>query len=89
MGKVELMAPAGSWEALHAAIKAGADSIYFGLGNLNMRSHSGHNFSFDDLPEMVSICQENQVRSYVTLNAIIYDEDMPGMQEGGKGSQTS
>ncbi len=81
MDKIELMAPAGSWEALHAAIRAGADSVYFGLGALNMRSHSGHNFTFEDLPEIVQICQKSGVKSYVTLNTVIYDDDMAWLEE--------
>lgn len=81
MKQVELMAPAGSWEALRAAIKAGADAVYFGMGSLNMRAHSGHNFSLDDLPEIVGVCLEAGVRSYVTLNAVIYDDDMAWMRE--------
>ena len=81
MERVEVMAPAGSWEALHAAIRAGADSVYFGMGALNMRSHSGHNFTLEDLPKIAQACKERGVRSYVTLNAIIYDDDMQWMQE--------
>ena len=81
MEKVEVMAPAGSWEALQSAINAGADSVYFGMGALNMRTHSGHNFTLDDLPKIVQLCQDRGVKSYVTLNAIIYDDDMQWMQE--------
>lgn len=81
MQRIEVMAPAGSWEALHAAINAGADSVYFGMGALNMRTHSGHNFTLEDLPEIVSVCQDRGVKSYVTLNAIIYDEDIQWMKE--------
>ena len=81
MTQVELMAPAGSWEALHAALNAGADAVYFGMGSLNMRAHSGHNFSLEDLPKIVRACKEKSVRSYVTLNSIIYDDDMQEMQE--------
>ena len=81
MDKIELLAPAGSWEALHAAINAGADAVYFGLGALNMRSHSGHNFTFEDLPEIVQVCQKSNVKSYVTLNTVIYDDDITWMEE--------
>lgn len=81
MERVEVMAPAGSWEALHAAIGAGADSVYFGLGSLNMRAHTGHNFSVDDLGKIVEVCRSRGVLSYVTLNSIIYDDDMARMQE--------
>ncbi len=77
---VEIMAPVGSWESLQAAIQAKADSIYFGMDALNMRSHSAHNFTLDELPEIIRICKENQVKAYVTLNTIIYDEDLPVMR---------
>ena len=73
--RIEIMAPAGSYEALMAAVKAGATSIYFGVGNLNMRSKSA-NFELDDLAEVAGICSENNVRSYLTLNTILYDEDL-------------
>ncbi|MCK5130802.1 MAG: U32 family peptidase [Candidatus Sabulitectum sp.] len=72
---VEIMAPAGSYESLMAAINAGATSIYFGIGNLNMRSKSA-NFEFDDLVTVAGICEERKVRSYLTLNTIMYDEDL-------------
>jgi len=74
--KIELMAPAGSWEALQAAIDNGADSIYFGVEQLNMRAMSSINFELDDLPEIVSRCEQNGVRSYLTLNTIVYDHDL-------------
>ena len=77
----EIMAPVGSRESLAAAINAGADSIYFGIGKLNMRSHSANAFTIDDLKEIAAICHENGVRSYLTVNTIIYDEDMPTMRE--------
>ena len=63
-GSIEIMAPAGSWESLWAAIKAGADSVYFGIEKLNMRSKSSSNFTTDDLREIVRICNENGVKSY-------------------------
>jgi U32 family peptidase len=72
---VEIMAPAGSFETLQSAIKAGAQSVYFGVGKLNMRSHSA-NFTNEDLEEVVNICKENNVRSYLALNTILYDEDL-------------
>lgn len=78
---IEIMAPAGSWESLHAAIQAGADSIYFGIGKLNMRSNSSSNFSTDDLRKIVAICNENKVKSYLTVNTIIYDNDIETMKE--------
>lgn len=73
--KIEIMAPAGSYESLMAAMNAGATSIYFGVGNLNMRSMSA-NFELDDLVKVAGICSENNVRSYLTLNTIMYDEDL-------------
>ena len=74
--KVELMAPAGSFEALMAAINAGADSVYFGIEQLNMRARSSINFTLEDLEEIASICNKNGVRTYITLNTIIYDHDL-------------
>ena len=75
------MAPAGNFECLRAAIEGGADSVYFGVGNLNMRSHSANNFSPDDLPEVVGICHGNGVKAYLTLNIVLYDEDLGPMRE--------
>jgi putative protease len=74
--KMELMAPAGSWEALQAAIDNGADSIYFGVEQLNMRAVSSINFELDELKDIVKKCEENGVRSYLTLNTIVYDHDL-------------
>ncbi len=74
--KIELMAPAGSWEALQTAIDNGADSVYFGVEQLNMRAVSGINFELNDLPEVVQRCEQNGVRSYLTLNTIVYDHDL-------------
>jgi len=73
---IELMAPAGSWEALQAAIDNGADSIYFGVEQLNMRAMSSINFTLEDLPQVVKRCESNGVRSYLTLNTIVYDHDL-------------
>ena len=78
---IEIMAPAGSWESLSAAIKAGADSVYFGIEKLNMRSKSSSNFTTDDLREIVRICKENNVKSYLTVNTILYDGDLTLMRE--------
>jgi putative protease len=75
------MAPAGSWESLMAAIKAGADSVYFGIEKLNMRSKSSSNFTTEDLREIVRICKENNVKSYLTVNTILYDNDLTLMRE--------
>lgn len=76
----EIMAPAGSWESLSAAIQAGTDSVYFGVEHLNMRSRSSNNFTLDDLRKIASICAENGVKSYLTLNTVIYDSDLPDMR---------
>ncbi len=70
------MAPVGSYESLHAAIDAGADAIYFGVEGLNMRSRSSVNFTLDDLHRIASICNEAGVKSYLTVNTILYDDDM-------------
>ena len=78
---IEIMAPAGSWESLSAAIKAGADSVYFGIEKLNMRSKSSSNFTTDDLRKIVGICKENNVKSYLTVNTILYDNDLTLMRE--------
>lgn len=80
MKKVEIMAPVGSMESFAAALQAGADSVYFGLGRLNMRSQSSQNFTLEDLNTLVTRCQEAHVHSYVTLNSILYDEDLPEMR---------
>ena len=77
----EIMAPAGSWESLSAAIKAGADSVYFGIEKLNMRAKSSSNFTTEDLREIVRICNENKVKSYLTVNTILYDNDLTLMRE--------
>ena len=74
--ELEIMAPAGNFECLQAAIQGGADSVYFGIGRLNMRSHSANNFCPEDLPEIVRICRDHGVRSYMTLNIILYGEDL-------------
>ena len=73
---LELMAPAGSFESLHAAINAGADAVYFGIGNLNMRSRSSVNFTIDDLHAIAETCREAGVKSYLTLNTVLFDNDL-------------
>lgn len=75
------MAPVGSRESLAAAIKAGADSVYFGIGQLNMRSHSANHFTIDDLKEIAQITAEHGIKSYLTVNTIIYGEDLETMRE--------
>lgn len=79
--QLEIMAPAGNFECLHAAIQGGANSVYFGVGSLNMRSHSANNFSADDLAEVCRICRENNVKSYLTLNIVLYQEDLENMRK--------
>ncbi len=74
------MAPVGSYESLRSAINAGADAVYFGVEGLNMRSRSSVNFTLDDLRRISEICDENGVKSYLTVNTIIYDEDMEKMR---------
>lgn len=81
MNGLEIMAPAGNFECLHAAIQGGADSVYFGVGQLNMRSHSANNFAPEDLEEVVRICNEAGVKSYLTLNIVLYQEDLEAMRE--------
>ncbi len=80
MNQVELMAPAGSFEALQAALDNGADSVYFGIEQLNMRAVSSINFTEEDLGEIVRRCRERGVRTYITLNTILYDHDMALMR---------
>ena len=77
----EVMAPVGSRDSLAAAIKAGADSVYFGIGQLNMRSHSANHFTIDDLRDIASTCNEHGIRTYLTVNTIIYDGDLVAMRE--------
>lgn len=74
------MAPVGCYESLAAAIQAGADSIYFGIQGLNMRSASANNFTIEDLKQIADICREHQMKSYLTVNTIIYDEDLAKMR---------
>lgn len=75
----EIMAPVGSRESLAAAIQAGADSVYFGIGQLNMRSHSANKFSIDDLHEIAQTCNGHGIKTYLTVNTIIYGEDIDTM----------
>lgn len=77
----EIMAPVGSWESLHAAIQAGADSVYFGIDKLNMRSQSTVNFTFDDLEKITELCKAAGIKTYITVNAVLYDEDISVMRE--------
>ena len=75
------MSPAGSYESLMAAIAGDADAVYFGVGTLNMRARSSMNFDFDDLAQITATCREHGVRTYLTVNTVIYDEEMEYMQE--------
>lgn len=74
--KIELLAPAGSFDSLQAAVNAGADSIYFGVEQLNMRTRSSNSFCIDDIKEVSSICKANNMKSYITLNTVMYEHDM-------------
>jgi putative protease len=78
---IEIMAPVGSYESLMAAIQGGANSVYFGIGKLNMRSRSSKNFTLDDLEKITGICRENNIRSYITLNTIVYDKELSEMKQ--------
>ncbi|MBS3156354.1 U32 family peptidase [Candidatus Woesearchaeota archaeon] len=81
MVKVELMAPVGSYESLMAAIDSGADSVYFGVEQLNMRACSANNFNIDDLRKIIEICKKNNVKTYLTVNTILYDHDINLMKK--------
>lgn len=74
--KPEIMAPAGNWASLTAAAQGGAGSVYFGVGELNMRAHAAHNFQSKDLPGITAFCRKNGMRSYLTVNTIFYDQDL-------------
>ncbi len=77
---IEIMAPVGSFESLWGAIKGGCDAIYFGVGQLNMRSSSSFNFTLDDLHAIVATCKEHGIKSYLTVNCIFYDDDLADMR---------
>jgi len=74
--KIKILAPAGNWESLKAAIKAGADEVYFGIGQLNMRAAGSNNFLINDLEKIGQICKKAKVKSWVTLNTVVYDEEL-------------
>ena len=74
--KIELMSPAGGWEALQAAIDNGANAVYFGVDQLNMRARATMNFTLADLKEIADICNDKDVKTYLTLNTIVYDHDL-------------
>ena len=73
---IEIMSPAGSWESLQAAIQGGANSVYFGIEQLNMRARSSNNFTLKDLVEIAELCNKKNIKTYITLNTIIYDHDL-------------
>lgn len=76
----EIMAPSGDWASLQAAIQGGADSVYFGVEQLNMRARSANNFTLDDLPDIVRITKAEGIKTYLTLNTVLYDHDLPMMK---------
>ncbi len=78
---IEIMSPAGNFESLMAAIQGGANSVYFGVGKLNMRANSTVNFTLKDLAEVVDICQKQKVKTYLTINTVLYDQDIRPMEE--------
>ncbi len=80
MNRVELMSPAGSFESLQAAIQGGADAVYFGIEQLNMRARSSNNFSIDDLASIHELCANKKIKTYLTLNTILYDHDISLMK---------
>jgi putative protease len=77
---VEIMSPVGSYESLMAAIQGGANSVYFGIGKLNMRSKSSKNFDLEDLKKIAEICKEHHIRTYITLNTVVYDSELDEMR---------
>lgn len=79
--EVEIMSPIGSMEMLMAAFQGGANSVYFGIGNLNMRSKSSKNFTLDDLATIAQLCNERNVKSYITLNTVVYDKELEEMRK--------
>jgi putative protease len=77
---IELLAPCGSWESLRAAIQAGCNAVYFGIEQLNMRARSSINFTLDDLEKISKVAKENNIKTYITLNTILYDHDLALMR---------
>jgi len=77
---IELMSPAGNFECLTAAAQGGADAVYFGVGNLNMRALSANNFTLDDLPTITAFCNKHRMRSYLTVNTTLYDDELEEMR---------
>ena len=81
MRQIEIMAPAGSYDSLTAALDAGANSVYFGIEQLNMRAKAANNFKTEDLPKIVEMCKAKNVKTYLTLNTILYDHDITLMKK--------
>ena len=81
IGNIEIMAPAGNFESLMAALQGGAHSVYFGVGHLNMRAKSTVNFTIHDLPQIVEICDKKNVKTYLTVNTVLYDSDLDSMRK--------
>lgn len=81
LNKVEIMAPAGSWEALRAAIDAGANSVYFGVDKLNMRARAANNFKLTELKKIMTLLHENNVKGYLTLNIVVYDDEIKDVKK--------
>ena len=81
MNKVEIMAPAGSWEALRTAINAGANSVYFGVDKLNMRARAANNFKLSDLKKIMTLLHENNMKGYLTLNIVVYDDEIKDVKK--------
>lgn len=81
MNKVNILAPAGNWESLMAAINAGADEVYFSVGELNMRAAGANNFELSDLGKIAKLCQEKNIQTWVTLNTVVYDEEIETIGE--------
>ena len=79
--RVKILAPAGNFESLMAAVNAGTDEIYFGIGILNMRAAGANNFSINDLEKISEICRKNKIKSWVTLNTVVYDEEIEEIKE--------
>lgn len=77
---IEILSPAGSFAALHAALKSGADAVYFGVGDLNMRAGGALNFTLEDLPQIVSLCHDANAKAYLAVNTIIYDNELDSMR---------
>lgn len=80
-GDIEILAPVGSYESLSSAIRAGADAVYFGAGGLNMRSASSANFGLDDLRRIARVASGNGIRTYLTVNSTLFDEELPAMRQ--------